>query len=74
MKKIVVLCLTYLQLVMKKYSATYLKITLLNLTVVSKSFQNIDTHKFSDLSSVSESFNLKVDLSTHLTLIRSNAI
>ncbi len=57
----------------KKYSATYLKISLFNLTVKAKTLQNIDTHKFSDMSSVSEGFNLKLDLSTDLTPIHSNA-
>ena len=43
-----------LRFVTKKYSATLLKMSLLNLTVKPKSLQNIDTHKFSEMSSASE--------------------
>ena len=69
----VIAVISVVQFVTKKYSATLLNIALSNLTVKPKSLQNIDTHQFSEMSSVSESFNLKLDLSTHLTPIHSNA-
>ncbi len=50
-----------------------MKITLFILTVKSKSLKSIDIQQFPDMSSVSERFHLKLDLSTHLTSIPSNA-
>ncbi len=54
----------------------HLKITLLAHIVGLKSLQNIDVHDvdhFSDMSTVLESFQPNLDLSTHLTPIHPDA-
>ncbi len=55
-------------------STIQLKITLLILIGDLKSLQSVYIDKFSDMSSVFKSFQLNLDLSTHLTPIHPNAL